>query len=192
VKHADEDGTLEWKFEAAGSKQLVDHSAAPGVLPKPAEQQRCADTLAAETIEITGVELREDDRALGVAADRGGQAFEFARGNDGVLPAEVLDDALFGAAVLAHALDEVKVGVAVDALFADEHAELAPDDDAIRQVKWAVCPHYLALQDFRDPRAPQTNQWFMPRVPAKIGVWCSTWVKVRPLSSSTRAVASNL
>jgi hypothetical protein len=79
------------------------------------------------------LELREDDCALGVAADRGGQAFELTGGNDGVLPAEVLDDALLGASILAHALDEVQVGVTVDMLFADEHAELAADDKVIRQ-----------------------------------------------------------
>jgi hypothetical protein len=41
-----------------------------------------------------------------------------AGGNDGVLPAEVLDDALLGALILAHALDEVEAGVAVDSVLA--------------------------------------------------------------------------
>jgi len=57
-----------------------------------------------------------------VAGDGAGEALEGARGGDGLLASEVLDDALFGAAALAHGLDEVEVGVAVDALLADEHA----------------------------------------------------------------------
>src|SRR4051812_27312066 len=61
--------------------------------------------------------------AFGVAGDGTGQALEGARGGDGLLATEVLDDALLGAAVLAHGLDEVEVGVAVDALLADEHAD---------------------------------------------------------------------
>jgi hypothetical protein len=58
---------------------------------------------------------------LGVAGNRAGQALEGAGGGDNLLAAQVLDDALLGAAVLAHGLDKVEVGVAVDALFANEH-----------------------------------------------------------------------
>jgi len=41
---------------------------------------------------------------------------------DHLLAAEIGDDALFGAAVLAHVLDQIDVGVAADALVADKHA----------------------------------------------------------------------
>jgi hypothetical protein len=67
--------------------------------------------------------LREDHGPLGVAGDGAGQALEGAGGSDGLLAAQVLDDALLGAAILARGLDEVEIGIAVDALLADEHAD---------------------------------------------------------------------
>src|SRR3712207_7981836 len=58
-----------------------------------------------------------------VAGHRGGQALEPAGRDHHLLAAEVLDDALLGAAVLPDGLDQVEVGVAVDVLFArsEEH-----------------------------------------------------------------------
>ena len=41
---------------------------------------------------------------------------------DRFLAAEIGDDALFGAAALAHVLDQIDVGVAADALVANKHA----------------------------------------------------------------------
>src|SRR4051812_5227626 len=60
-----------------------------------------------------------------LAGDGAGQALEGAGGRQGFFAAQVLDDVLLGAAVLAHGLDEVEVGIAVDALLADEHGRLA-------------------------------------------------------------------
>src|SRR4051795_12421306 len=71
---------------------------------------------------FAGLDLGDNHGPLGVAGDGAGQALEGAGRREGLLAAQVLDDALFGAAVLAHGLDEVEVGVAVDALLADEHA----------------------------------------------------------------------
>src|SRR4051794_28567300 len=102
--------------------EILDDGAAAGLLPQPPEQERRADALAGEPVGVAGVELREDERPLGVAGHGGGQALEGAGGGDGLLAAEVLDNALPGAAALAHGLDEVEVGVAVDALLANEHA----------------------------------------------------------------------
>src|SRR4051794_6301200 len=104
---------------------MLDHRAAAGVLPQPPEQEGRADALAGEPVGVAGLDLREDDGALGVAGHGGGEALEGARGGDGVLASEVLDDALPGAPALAHGLDEVEVGVTVDALLADEHGRLA-------------------------------------------------------------------
>jgi hypothetical protein len=59
---------------------------------------------------MAGGELGEHDGPLGVAGNRAGQPFEAAGGEDGVLAAEVLEDALLGAAVLADGLDQVEVG----------------------------------------------------------------------------------
>src|SRR4051812_19696207 len=122
VQHGGEDGALDRKLEPALSKQLLDHGPAAGLLPQPPEQQRGADARAGKPRRIAGLKLREHHGPLGVAGDGAGQALEGAGGREGLLATEVLDDALFGAAVLAHGLDEIQVGVAVDALLADEYA----------------------------------------------------------------------
>src|SRR3954463_5851677 len=82
-----------------------------------------ADARAGKPLGVAGLDLRQHKGAFGVAGDGTGQALEGAGGGDSLLAAQVLDDALLGAAVLAHGLDEVEVGVAVDALLADEHAD---------------------------------------------------------------------
>ena len=97
---------------------------------------------------IAGLELRQHHGALGVAGDRAGQALEAAGGDHGLLAAEVLDDALLGAAVLAHGLDEVEVGVAVDALLADEHARLAADVGRIPSSKIGVKAAEFSITPF--------------------------------------------
>jgi hypothetical protein len=81
--------------------------------------------------------LRENHGPLGVAGDGVGQALEGAGGGDNLLAAQVLDDALLGVAVLTHGLDEVEVGVAVDALLADKHGQLAAALAVSRQGKSA-------------------------------------------------------
>src|SRR3954470_3435730 len=103
-------------LEAAPRQEILDGRAAAGLLPQPPEQQRRADARAGEPVGVAGLELRQDYGPLGVAGDGTGQALEGAGGGNGFLSAEVLDDALLGAAVLAHGLDEVEVGVTVDAL----------------------------------------------------------------------------
>ena len=80
------------------------------------DRRGAPDALAGEAVGVAGVELGQDEGALGVAGDGAGQALEGAGGGDGLLASEVLDDALPGTAALAHGLDEVEVGVAVDAL----------------------------------------------------------------------------
>ena len=48
-----------------------------------------------------------------------------SRGHHSFLATEILDDPLLGASVLADALHEVEVSVAVDVLLADEHARVS-------------------------------------------------------------------
>jgi hypothetical protein len=127
VQHGGEHGALDVELEATAAQEFLEHGPTAGLLPQPAEQQGTADALASELIRVAGGEFGEDHRPLGIAGNRAGEAFEAAGGEDGVLAAEVLDDALLGAAVLADGLDQVEVGVAVDVLFADEHAGLAAD-----------------------------------------------------------------
>lgn len=125
MQHGGKHGAFYRELEAAAGQQIGDHRGAACLLPQPAEQQWRADALARQVIRVASLKLRQDDGAFGVTTDRQGQAFEFAGGKDGFLAAEILDDALLGAAVLADALNEVEVGVTSDALFADEHARLA-------------------------------------------------------------------
>lgn len=58
---------LDGKFEAAGGKQLFKHRVAAGLFPQSPEQQWRTDAFAGEPIGISGGELREHDRSLGVA-----------------------------------------------------------------------------------------------------------------------------
>jgi hypothetical protein len=61
-------------------------------------------------------------------------------GSDGrdLLTAEVFDDALLGAAFLAHALDEVQVGVAVDMFLADKHPQISTPIGPILSIKIGI------------------------------------------------------
>src|SRR3712207_3393942 len=108
VQHGGEDGALDVELEAAAGQELLKHGSAAGPLPQSAEQQRAADAPAGELIGVAGGEFGQHDGPLGVAGDGAGEAFEAAGGEDGVLAAEVLDDALLGAAVLADGLDQVR------------------------------------------------------------------------------------
>src|SRR3954454_910131 len=121
AKTARSTGNSKARPETSGEKILDDRTTA-GLLPQAPEQQGRADALAGKPLGVAGLELREDHGPLGVAGDGTGQALEGAGCREGLLAAQVLDDALLGAAVLAHGLDEVEVGVAVDALLADEHS----------------------------------------------------------------------
>src|SRR3954453_931650 len=123
VQHGGEDSTLDRKLEAPPGEEILDHRAAAGLLPQAPEQQGRANALAGEPRGVAGLDLGENHGPLGVTGDGTGQALEGAGGGNGFLSAEVLDDALLVAAVLAHGLDEVEVGVTVDALLANEHAD---------------------------------------------------------------------
>jgi hypothetical protein len=94
-------------------------------LPQPSEQQGRADPPADQAVRVAVRDLRQHHRPLGKALNRGGQPLELAARYDRVLATEVLDDPLLRPHALAHALDEVEVGVAVDGLLAQEHAPLA-------------------------------------------------------------------
>jgi hypothetical protein len=54
--------------------------------------------------------------------DRACQTIEIAARDHDFLTPEIGDNALLGAAILAHILDQVDVGVGTDALVAGEHA----------------------------------------------------------------------
>ena len=98
MQHGGEHGALDRELEAAPAQQIRDDGAAAGLLPQPAEQEGCADALAGEAVGVAGIELGQDEGALGVAGDGAGQALEGAGGGDGLLASEVLDDALPGTA----------------------------------------------------------------------------------------------
>ena len=153
VQHGGEHSALDVELEAAAGEQLLDHRGAAGLLPEASEQQRATNALASELVGMAGGEFGEHDGALGVAGDGAGEAFEATGGEDGVLAAEILDDALLGAAVLADGLDQVEVGVAVDVLFADEHAGLAAGVAGFGQVTQALRLQNLASHPKASPRA---------------------------------------
>jgi hypothetical protein len=148
VQHGGEDGPLDRELEAAPGEEILDHGAAAGLLPQPPEQQGGADALAGKPLGVAGFDLRQHKGAFGVAGDGTGQALEGTGRCKGLLAAQVLDDALLGAAVLAHSLDQVEIGVAVDVLLADEHSRLAAGPAGVRQGKSARLAQNLASQLF--------------------------------------------
>ena len=137
VQHGGEDRPLDRELEATPGQQVLDDGLAAGLLPQPSEQPRRADAPAGELAGIAPLELRQHDGAFGIAGNRAGQALEPAGGDHDLLAAEIPDDALLGAAVLADGFDQVEVSVAVDGLFPDEHAGLAAEVGAFRQSKSA-------------------------------------------------------
>ena len=148
MQHGSEDGALDRELEGSLRQQSLDHGPAAGLFPQAPKQQRRANALADKPLGVAGLDLRQHQGTFGVAGDRTGQALEGTRRRQGLLATEVLDDALFGTAVLAHGLDQVKVAVAVDALLADEHARLAAALATVRQGKSACLLQKLAPQLF--------------------------------------------
>ena len=122
-----EDRALDRERESAVGEKRLDDRPAAGLLPQPAEQQRRTDPPADQTIGVAASNLRQDQRPLGITGDRGGQPFQPAAGQHRVLAAEVLEDPLLRPPVLADALDQIEVGVAVDRLLAHEHAAISSD-----------------------------------------------------------------
>ena len=179
MQHGGEDRPLDRELEAARRQQFLDHRPAAGLLPQPAEQQRRADAPAGEMVGIAGLELRQHHGALGIAGHRGGEALQPAGGDHGLLAAQILDDALLGAAVLANGLDQVQVGVAVDALLADEHARLAPEVAGFRQPISASKQQNLASRIWPAAAQAKADQRLTrPRAP-KSGLHCSSWARDR-------------
>ena len=125
VQGGGEHRPLDRELEGTPNQQLVEHRLDASVLPQPAEQQGRADTPADQPVRIAVPELRQHHRPLGEPGHRGRQAVELATRQHHLLAAEVLDDLLPGPRPLAHALDEVEVGVAVDRFLAQEHGALA-------------------------------------------------------------------
>ena len=125
VQGGGEHRAFDLELEGSAAKKLFEHRLDAGVLPQAAEQERRADPAAGEPVGVATFNLRQHERPLGEAGDRGCQPVELATLQHRVLAAEILDDPLPGSRSLAQALDEVEIGVAVDGLLAQEHAALA-------------------------------------------------------------------
>ena len=77
VKHRNEHRPFHLETEAAPGNKLRHHRPAPALLPKPCEQQRCADAAHLEA-RIPLLNGAEHKRALGEAADGGDQPVQCA------------------------------------------------------------------------------------------------------------------
>jgi len=122
VQHGEEARPFEREAEAPLGRQVLDHRPAAGLAPQPLEGQGWADAPGGQGRHAVLVDQREDHRALGEARRRARKPVEVALRLDLLLASQVLDDALSGAAVLAHALDQVDVAIRADLLLAHEHA----------------------------------------------------------------------
>ena len=125
MQHGREHRPFDGKRERPVLEQAIDHRLDANGFPETPEQQRRADPQCGEADEFAFVEGRQDHGMLCIAADRVDEALEVAIFQHLLFAAEVLDDALLGAAIFAHALDQVEIGVAVDGFFADIHESLA-------------------------------------------------------------------
>ena len=120
VQHRDEHRPLHVEAEAPPGNKLGHHRPAAALLPQPSEQQRRADAAHLEA-RIPLLDGAQHQGALGETTDGGDQPDQRAGSEHGFLASEITDDALLGAPILAHALYQIEVGVAVDGLLADEH-----------------------------------------------------------------------
>jgi hypothetical protein len=137
MQHGQEHGPFDGNGEAAVAAQLMQDRAASAVAPQALEQQRRADALAGEVGSTARVEGGEHQGALGQAGGGARQPIEVATAFDFFLVAEIADDALPDAAVLADGLDQVDVGVGADALVPDEHRlsiRQRPDSSSIKSI----------------------------------------------------------
>src|SRR5271163_222901 len=122
VEHRQEGGALGGKLELPLGGQLFQYSAAADLLPQPLEQQRRPDPPTHCIGRGFALNHRQHHRTLRQPGDRARQPVEIAARDNDFLAPEIGDDALLGAALLAHVLDQVDVGVGTDALVAGEHA----------------------------------------------------------------------
>src|SRR3712207_5576096 len=133
---------------------------------------------------IARLELREHHGTFSIAGHRGGQAFQPAGGDHGLFAAQVFDDALFGAAVLADGLDQVEVGVAVDVFFADEHVRLAASAAGFSQWESARKPQNLALHSWPAAASAKADQGLTRRSAPESGRHCPSWVLLDALAET--------
>ena len=75
MQRRDEDSAFDGKAELAALEEIVEHLADPEPVPEPAEQQWATDAAGGNP---AGIDVGEDDAALGVPGDRGGEPVEFA------------------------------------------------------------------------------------------------------------------
>jgi hypothetical protein len=122
MQHRQEGGALGGKSELALPGQILQYRTAAHLLPQPLEQQRRSDPPAHGIGRSLALDHRQHHRTLRQTGDRARQPVEIAARNDDFPAPEIGDDALLGAAILAHVLDQVDVAVRADALVAGEHA----------------------------------------------------------------------
>ena len=121
VQHRQKHGALGGKRELPLSGERRQHRATAGLLPQPFEQQCRADPAAHRMGRGLALAQRQHHRTLRQPGHRARQAIEIAACHDHFLAAEIGDDALFGAAALAHVLDQINVGVGANALVTNKH-----------------------------------------------------------------------
>ena len=121
VEHRQEHGAIGGEPELPRRGELIQYRAAANLLPQPLEQQRRTDPPAHRMGWGLALDRCQNHRPLRQTGDRARQTVEIAARDDRLLAPEICDDALPGATVLAHVLDQVNIGVGANALVAGEH-----------------------------------------------------------------------
>ena len=121
MEHGQKGGALDRKLELPPCDQLFQCCAAANLLPQPLEQQGWPDPPTQGIGRRFALDHRQHHRTLRQPGDRARQPVEIAARDNDFLAPKIGDDALLGAALLAHVLDQVDVGVGTDTLVAGEH-----------------------------------------------------------------------
>ena len=116
MQNAGKDGAPDRKLKTSALEQLLQYRGNAEPLPDAPEQQRPANARAGDAARLN---VGNDDGALAMPHQRGGQAIELTTGHQRVLAAEGADDPLADATALV--LDEVEVGVASRCFRANKH-----------------------------------------------------------------------
>ena len=158
VQHTGKDGALDRKLKTAVLEQLVQHRGNAEPLPDPPEQQRPANARAGDAARL---HVGQDDGAIAMPHQRGGQTIQFAARHQHVLAAKRADDPLADATTLALVLDEIEIAMASRCLLADKHRRVVRGfaDNIKRNLTTLLKMFHYTIGEIRKFAEPnETNQ----------------------------------
>lgn len=172
----DKYGALHGKAELPPFQHLFQYSIDAKPLPQAPEQQRASDPAGCDP---ACIDIGQNDAALCVTCDRGGQSVEFATCGQHILAAQSLDRALPDSFALAHALDQVKIAVAARDSFDDIHGQVVTA--CTRKINQTAShrQNVVSTPGFGAKSTHRKIRYLRSRVPSVFRQHCSTWVWIQ-------------